>query len=56
MIGAAGQGRSWKGEIIEMIDRLLCEKVLAAAAATGADYAELFCERTLDHTVTRVDR
>ena len=39
-----------------MIDRLLCEKVLAAAAATGADYAELFCERTLDHTVNMVDR
>ncbi len=37
-----------------MIAREICARVLAAAAATGADYAELFCENTLDHAINLV--
>lgn len=35
-----------------MIARQLCEKVLAAAASTGADYAELFAENTVNHAIS----
>ena len=34
-----------------MIPKHICERVLAAAVATGADYAELFCENTLNHAI-----
>ena len=37
-----------------MITKEICERVLAKAASTGADYAELFCERTLDQAVNLV--
>ncbi len=37
-----------------MISKQICERVLAVAAATGADYAELFCENTLDHAINLV--
>ncbi len=35
-----------------MLPLKMCEKVLAAASSTGADYAELFCERTDNHAVS----
>ena len=34
-----------------MIPKEICERVLAKAASTGADYAELFAEDTLNHSV-----
>ncbi|MBD5102320.1 MAG: TldD/PmbA family protein [Subdoligranulum sp.] len=37
-----------------MISKEICERVLAKAASTGADYAELFCENTLDQSVSLV--
>ncbi len=37
-----------------MIPRELCAKVLEAAAATGADYAELFAENCKNHTINMV--
>ena len=38
-----------------MISRQLCEKVLTAAASTGADYAELFAEKTFNRSVNMLD-
>ena len=38
-----------------MISRELCEKVLTAAASTGADYAELFAEKTFNRSVNMLD-
>lgn len=37
-----------------MIPREICERVLAKAVSTGADYAELFCENTVDHSINMV--
>ena len=37
-----------------MISRAICERVLAAAVSTGADYAELFAENTLNHTINMI--
>ena len=37
-----------------MISRALCERVLLRASATGADYAELYMENTLNHTINIV--
>jgi len=37
-----------------MISREICERVLRKAASTGADYAEIFAENTLDHAVNLV--
>ena len=37
-----------------MISKEICERVLQKAASTGADYAELFAENTLDHSVSLV--
>ncbi|MBP5154103.1 MAG: TldD/PmbA family protein [Lachnospiraceae bacterium] len=37
-----------------MISRSVCERVLSAAASTGADYAELFAERSLEHNISMV--
>ncbi len=34
-----------------MISKTICERVLQRAVSTGADYAELFAENTLDHSV-----
>ena len=38
-----------------MIQRELCQRVLQRAAATGADYAELFAEHTVNHSVHMID-
>ncbi len=37
-----------------MISQEICRDVLHAAMATGADYAELYANRTLNHTVTMI--
>ena len=37
-----------------MISRDLCERVLAMAASTGADYAEIFAENTTDHSISMI--
>ena len=38
-----------------MIPRQVCERVLQKAVSTGADFAELFVENTLNHTIDMVD-
>ncbi len=38
-----------------MIARDICQRVLQRAASTGADYAELFAEHTVDHAIHMVD-
>ena len=38
-----------------MISRKLCERVLAAAASTGEDYAELFAEKTFNRSINMLD-
>ena len=37
-----------------MISREVCQRVLAAAVSTGADYAEIFAENTLNHSIMMV--
>ena len=37
-----------------MIPRDVCERVLRAAVATGADYAEIFAENSLNHSIEMV--
>ena len=37
-----------------MISKEICERVLQKAASTGADYAELFVENTLNHAIDLV--
>ena len=37
-----------------MISKALCERVLGRAVSTGADYAELFMENTLNHSIEMV--
>lgn len=37
-----------------MISREICAKVLEAAAGTGADYAEIFAENTMNHGISMV--
>ena len=37
-----------------MISRAVCEKVLHKAVSTGADYAELFAENTVNHTISMI--
>ena len=37
-----------------MISREICERVLAKAASTGADYAEIFAENTIDHSISMI--
>lgn len=37
-----------------MISRAVCERVLAKAVSTGADYAELFAENTVNHTINMI--
>ena len=37
-----------------MISRAICEKVLRAAVATGADYAEIFAENTVNHAINMI--
>ena len=38
-----------------MIPKDVCERVLLRTAATGADYAELFAQHTVNHTISMVD-
>ena len=44
-----------KGTMRPMIAKEICQRVLQAASATGADYAELFAEHTKQHTVSMLD-
>ncbi len=37
-----------------MISREICGRVLQRALSTGADYAELFAEKTLNHTINMI--
>ncbi len=37
-----------------MLKRELCAEVLQAAISTGADYAEIFAEHTLNHTINMI--
>ena len=37
-----------------MISKEICERVLQKASSTGADYAEIFAENTLNHSVNLV--
>ena len=37
-----------------MITREVCQRVLLAAVQTGADYAELFAENTVNHTIDMI--
>ena len=37
-----------------MISREICERVLRKAVSTGADYAELFAENTVNHSIHMV--
>ena len=38
-----------------MISRDICQRVLQRAVSTGADYAEIFAENTINHTITMID-
>lgn len=38
-----------------MIPKSICEGVLARAMSTGADYAELYAQHTVDHTIHMID-
>ena len=37
-----------------MLSREICQQVLAAAVGTGADYAELFAENTVQHAINMI--
>ncbi|MBQ7341612.1 MAG: TldD/PmbA family protein [Oscillospiraceae bacterium] len=37
-----------------MISKAICERVLRAAVATGADYAEIFAENTVNHAINMI--
>ena len=37
-----------------MITREVCQRVLRKAVSTGADYAEIFAENTLNHTISMI--
>ena len=38
-----------------MISREICQRILHKALSTGADYAELFAENTVNHTIHMID-
>ena len=38
-----------------MISKAICERVLRKAVSTGADYAEIFAENTVDHAINMID-
>ena len=38
-----------------MISREICQRVLKKAVSTGADYAEIFAENTVNHNISKVD-
>ena len=37
-----------------MISREICQRVLQKAVSTGADYAELFAENTVNHSISMI--
>ena len=37
-----------------MISREICQRVLSKAVSTGADYAEIFAENTVNHTISMI--
>ena len=37
-----------------MITREVCQRVLHKAVSTGADYAEIFAENTVNHTISMI--
>jgi TldD protein len=37
-----------------MISREVCQRVLAKAVSTGADYAEIFAENTVNHSINMI--
>ena len=37
-----------------MIEREICQRVLQKAVSTGADYAEIFAENTVNHTINMI--
>ena len=37
-----------------MISREVCQRVLSKAVSTGADYAELFAENTVNHSINMI--
>ena len=37
-----------------MITREVCQKVLSKAVSTGADYAEIFAENTVNHAISMI--
>ena len=38
-----------------MISREVCQRVLQKAVSTGADYAEIYAENTINHTISMLD-
>ena len=43
-----------KKEVFRLISREIAQRVLQRAAATGADYAELFAENTVNHSINMI--
>ena len=39
-----------------MITKEICQRILGRAMASGGDFAELFAEYTLGHTIHMIDR
>ena len=37
-----------------MISREICQRVLQKAVSTGADYAEIFAEHTVNHSISMI--
>ena len=37
-----------------MISREICQRVLSKAVSTGADYAEVFCENTVNQSINMI--
>ena len=37
-----------------MISREICERVLRKAVSTGADYADIFAENTVNHSISMI--
>ena len=37
-----------------MISREICQRVLHKAVSTGADYAEIFAENTVNHNISMI--
>ena len=37
-----------------MISREICQRVLQKAVSTGADYAEIYAENTVNHSISMI--